>query len=91
MGIGGDAGEKTGQSSPAGEVLPVLLALTGAVLLRVAAQHQRQLWAVGTEQRVLLRLLVLLQAATRLLAKTWRWGKRKERNSEGGQRRSEWS
>lgn len=75
-------GEETGQSSPAGEVLPVLLALAGAVLVRSTALHQRQLRAVGAEQRVLLRLLVLLQAAARLPAKTCRCGKRKERNPE---------
>lgn len=67
--MGGEAGKRKPCSSPAGEVLPVLLALAGAVLLRSAGLHQRLLRAVGAEQRVLLRLLVLLQAAARLLAK----------------------
>lgn len=68
-GVGGEPGKKKPCSSPAGEVLPVLLALAGTVLLRSAGLHQRLLRAVGAEQRVLLRLLVLLQAAARLLAK----------------------
>lgn len=68
-GVGGEPGKRKPCSSPAGEVLPVLLALAGAVLLRSAGLHQRLLRAVGAEQRVLLRLLVLLQAAARLLAK----------------------
>lgn len=83
MGIWVRAGEKKNLpcSSPAGEGLPVFLALAGAVLLRAAGLHQRLLRAVGAEQRVLLRLLVLLQAVARLPAKTCR------RETRGGWRR----
>lgn len=84
-GAGAEPGKEKPCSSPAGEGLPVFLALAGAVLLRPAGLHQRLLRAVGAEQRVLLRLLVLLQAVARLPAKTCRGETRMKPRGDGPQ------